>query len=264
MVTARPRLRRLFTVSGSSTETVDRHIEWGANARQADAFIIPVEQGAWYADALIARGFALPDSVVLASGLVAHNAYNIGIQNPTVSPDGSDQEDVPALNETLANLADRAHWLRVTTPDSGDSYVEFNVIRITVFVDQPAITVVEVGPGTLVGDDFTLGPTTYTTFSFERHTAPHTVEVTTDRKAWGELTERGSVVGILDITTSEPTTTGSQETGEAVIRYNADLAIGTELTDDLGRVWSIDGSRTIADRRYLEFSLTRQVVALDG
>ena len=255
-----PRLNRIFTVSGSSTETVEGHIRWGANARANDAFFIQSIAGGWYADMLANRGAALQDSVTLASGLVTFNPYLVAIQNPTVSPDGSNQIGVPALNESLANLADRAHWMRVTTPDAGESYVEFNAILITVFVDSPAITILEVGPGQLVGDDFELGPDTYTQFLFERHTAEETVETVSDMPAWGELTERGSSVAVLDITTSDPTTSGSQEEAIAVVRYAPNLAIGTTLTDDLGRVWTVDGSRTLGDRRYLEYSLTRQVI----
>ena len=67
-------------------------------------------------------------------------------------------------------------------------------------------------------------------------------------------------MGVLDITTAAPTTTGSQEEGTAVVRYAADLAVGTMLTDDLDREWVIDGSRTIGDRRYLEFSLYRSIL----
>ena len=68
------------------------------------------------------------------------------------------------------------------------------------------------------------------------------------------LTERGSQLGVLDITTGEPTTTASEETGAAVVRYESGLAVGETLTDDLGRVWTVDGSRTLEDRRYLEYS----------
>jgi len=259
-----PRLNRVLIVSGASTESVEEHIRWGANFRTEDAFVINTLAGGWYADLLANRGAALAEEKTLASDLVTFGPYMIGIQNPTVSPDGSNQIDVPALNETLANLADRAHWMRVTTPEAGDSYVQFDVIRITVFVDAPKITIVEVGPGQLVGDDFRLGPHTYTQFLFERHTAPHAEEVVTQRREWGELTERGSALRVLDITTSEPTTTGSQEEATAIVRYAPALAIGTMLTDDLGRVWTVEGSRTLGDRRYLEYSLTRQVVAVGG
>ena len=90
------------------------------------------------------------------------------------------------------------------------------------------------------------------------------METVIDRKTWGELTERGSALGVLDITTSGPTTTGSQEEAIAIVRYSPALAIGTALTDDLGRVWTVEGSRTIGDRRYLEYSLTRLVGAVGG
>ena len=270
-MTTAPRLNRIFTVSGASSEAVEGPIQWGSNVRLPDAFNLTTTMGAWYADAFAARGYALPDSNVLASQLVAFAPYQFGILNPTVSPDGTNQNDVPSLRDTLMNALDRRHWMRVETPDSGESYIEFEVIRITVFVDQPMITVVEVGQGrdgfaapVLVGDDFALGPDQYVQFSFERHTALQAVETTFGRRVWGRLVERGSALGVLDITTSAPTVGASEETGSAIVRYSPDIAIGTALTDDLGRVWVIEGSRTINDRRHLEFSLARTVAALGG
>ena len=68
-------------------------------------------------------------------------------------------------------MLDRAHWMRVRTPDSGDSYIEFNVIVVTVFVDSPMVTVLEVENPVLVGDDFALGPDELCPNSnFENHT----------------------------------------------------------------------------------------------
>ena len=259
-----PRLNRIFIVSGSSTQTVEEHILWGANARTDDAFLINTSAGGWYADLQSNRGAALQASVVLASGLVSFNPYLIGIQNPTVSPDGTNQIDVPSLRDTVSNMGDRLHWLRVTTPDAEGAYVQFRVLRIFSFVDAPMITVVEVDMPTLSGDDFTLGPTDYTQIQFQRHTHEVSRVSVMDRKAWGELTERGSALGVLDISTSDPTTTGSQEEGIALVRYESGLAVGESLTDDLGRVWTIEGSRTLEDRRYLEYSLTRMIGTAGG
>ena len=65
-----PRLNRIFTVSGSSTQTVEDHVRWGANDRADDAFVLMSAAGGWYADKLVNRGYAWPDSGALASELV--------------------------------------------------------------------------------------------------------------------------------------------------------------------------------------------------
>ena len=268
-----PNLNRVFTVSGASTQTVNAPIQWGADDRQSDSTFISATSGAWYADVAQNRGITMPDSVVLASGLVTFNPYLVGVMTPTNSPDGTDQLDVPPLNETLANMADRFHWMRVTTPDAGGAYVQFHVIRIFSFVDQPTISVMEVGQSgdalfpdpVLVGEDFALEPDGYVQFSFERHFADQTVETTFDKKVWGQLLERGSALGVVTVTTEETDAlTASQEEALAIIRYNPSLAIGTRLVDDLGRQWTIEGSRSLEERRYLEYSLTRSVAAVSG
>ena len=46
---------------------------------------------------------------------------------------------------------------------------------------------------------------------------------------------------------------GAQEDIEFFLRYRPELSIGTEVTDDLGRVWQISSTRTLEDRRYLLF-----------
>ena len=260
-----PKLNRIVTVSGSSTQSAEQHIRWGSNDRASDAFNIQSVAGGWYADKFINRGFALPDSAVLASDLVAFLPYMVAIQNPTVSPDGTHQINVPVLRDTLINNLDRLHWLRVRTPDSEGAYVEFYVLRITVFVDAPFVTIVEVGNDEqfglpiLVGEDFTLAQDSYTQFEFENHTHQVSTTTITDRRVWGDVLERGSQLGVLDISTDDPTQTASEETATAVVRYQAALAVGETLTDDLGRVWTVEASHTTLDRRFLEYDLTRMV-----
>ena len=194
------------------------------------------------------------DAIAAAVG-TATPTFIVGL--PTVSPDGTPQVDVPGLGDTIS-IDDDDHWVRLTTPGAGESYLQWNVRMNTVFTTAGRANWQAEMP-VLVGADFALAPDSYATFLFERHTADQTIVSVTDRPVWGELLERGSALGVLDITTADPTTTGSQEEAAAIVRYDAGLAIGTALTDDLARVWTIDGSRTVDDRRYLEFSLSRTV-----
>ena len=92
----------------------------------------------------------------------------------------------------------------------------------------------------------------------EGMTAPSPVSETTGKRAWGTLVELGVTADILAIGSTETLTPGEESAG-LTIRYNADLARGKKATDDLGREWDIKGSRTIHERRYLQFDLTRRV-----
>ena len=248
-----PRLNRIFTVSGSSTRTERLPIRYGANDRQADGF--SRQRGEWYpTDALFN---ALPDTAAMASDLVAFDPSFVNIEMPTVNADGSIQGGVTPLNSLLSLDEDQNHWLRITTPEAGASYVQFTVTFVRAFDDEVGISV---EGGTLVGSDFALEQDTYTQFLFERHTSEQSITTTMNLPVWGELTERGSALGVISITSQDdPVTTGVQEEASAVVRYDDRLAIGMLLTDDLDRTWGIRGSRTIQDRRYLEFDLSREV-----
>ena len=247
-----PKLNRIFRVSGSSTRTERLPIRYGANDRQADAF--SDRQGEWYASKFFN---GLPDSATMASDLVAFAPTFINIEMPTVNEDGGIQGGVTPLNALLSAVMDRDRWLRITTPGAGESYVQFSVTFISLHNDEVGLTVENAA---LVGDDFALAQDTYTQFFFERHTSEQSITTTANLPVWGELTERGSALGVISISSEDdPVTTGSQEEASAVVRYDDRLAIGTQLTDDLARVWGIRGSRTVEDRRYLEFDLSRDV-----
>ena len=253
MTTPIPRLNRIFRVSGSSTRTERLPIRYGANDRRLPPYVVPISQGQWVATTFSSSVGA---GVTTAQQFADLGIEGFTIENPTVNPDGTIQGGVTPLN-ALLSIADQGHWMRVATPDSGESYVEFDVTFIRTFDDESQITVEN---GRLVGDDFALAPETYTQFLFERHSSDQSVTTTTDLPVWGELTERGSVLGVISITSEDdPVTTGAQEEAGAVVRYDDRLAIGMLLTDDLARVWGIRGSRTLGDRRYLEFDLSRTV-----
>ena len=193
------------------------------------------------------------------------NSFNL---NPdSVNPDGTTQGDVPRIGDLLdaSNRLDDSHWVRLSKPGL-DSYVQWTVTEAYLSNAGHIQLTVPNDSGQLVGDDFTIAYDDHVIFTFELREADQSITTVTNFPAWGELTERGSALGVIDVTTAEggQTTTGSQEEATAVVRYDPRFAIGTMLTDDLGREWLIQGSRTLQDRRYLEFDLTRQVAGVSG
>ena len=82
-----------------------------------------------------------------------------------------------------------------------------------------------------------------------------------ERRVWCRLTERGSGVGQIRITTPGASRQQQRESCSITIRYSPDLAIGQEIVDWRGRVWDVDSSRTILDERYLVFECSRAVDA---
>ena len=251
-----PRLNRIFTVSGSSTRTTRVPIRWGYDRRLQEGF--PLDKGEWLVSGTNAARPA--DDVDLASEFAAWAALqgatiSFEVHIASVEPDGSVQADVAALGDLLG-IPDEGMWVRLSTPSSGDAYLLGELTFQRIFNTSIGFSTTSVS---LVGTDFPMGPADYVQFSFERHDAEQSIMAEQSRTVWGELAERGSQLGIVTVGSDEPTTTGSQEEAGAVIRYEPNLAIETLLVDDLARQWTIRGSRTLEDRRYLEFDLVRQV-----
>lgn len=75
---------------------------------------------------------------------------------------------------------------------------------------------------------------------------------------WCRITERGSETGLLAIQADDSSLTIS-ESATFVIRFIVPTVAGafTTITDEYGRVWSVNGSRAILDRRYLALECTR-------
>ena len=253
-----PSLNRIFTVSGSSSETTRFPIRWGFNKRIDSGF--PLEAGEWYAaDGSFNR---VPASIVTAQQFLDWTMLDsrvyFEVDSQSVESDGGFQLDVIALGAVLG-IPDEGRWLRITTPDAGESYLQFSVVFTRTSEGTNSFSA---NSGELIGSDFDLGPTTYTQFLFQRHEADQTIQTTQDMRVWGEMLERGSVLGVVTIGTEQPATTGSQEEGTVIVRYDPALAIGTSLMDDLGREWEIRGTRALANRRFLEFDLVRNVAAV--
>lgn len=75
---------------------------------------------------------------------------------------------------------------------------------------------------------------------------------------WCRITERGSETGLLSIQADDSNLTIS-ESATFVIRFISPSLVGayTTITDEYGRIWTINSSRAILDRRYTELECTR-------
>ena len=260
-----PRLNRIFSVTGSSTRTERRPIEWGYNAVTPNN-VPEALAGQWCP---FLAGLSTIDDGALASEYAA-SVTAFDLYPESVGPGGAAQTGVPRIGDQfpVGNTQDDDHWVRLSKPGQ-NGYVQWAATSVRTLAggfqtDGLVRVSVPGGAGQLVGDDFTIGYSDYVVFSFERHAADFPVTTTIDKRVWGELLERGSALGVIDVTTAQgnQVLTGSQEEGSATVRYDPGLGIGTMLVDDLARTWLIRGSRTLRDRRYLEFDLTRQVAGV--
>ena len=55
-----------------------------------------------------------------------------------------------------------------------------------------------------------------------------------------------------------------RRTAAFTTRYDIDLTVPISVTDDLGRIWTVQSARSIQDRRYLEYETFRVVTVLDA
>ena len=254
-----PRLNRLFTVSGISTETVRGPIRWGFNTRQEDStFSVSVLPGAYYVRT--PGGFfgePVTAAQTSAMAIAALQPNVVGFLVETVNADGSLQTDVPSIAGVTPD--DENHWVRISTPDAYalGIYVEANVSFVTVRATDVTLRLTDVQ---YVGSaDFVWGADTFVIVLLERHEADQSITEVSNRPTWGRITERGSGLAIVETAVEGTLTSESQETATVLVRYDPGRAIGTSVVDDLGRVWAVSSTRTLIDRRYLEYSLSRTV-----
>ena len=89
------------------------------------------------------------------------------------------------------------------------------------------------------------------------------VPITSDNvfRLLAEIAERGQTATLeLDgVQVRLDTDAGDMEYAAIRTRYLADAGIGSTITDDLGRVWTVNNSNTIGDRKYLEFQCSRSI-----
>ena len=174
-----PRLNRIFRVGGSSTETVRLPIQWGFDTRLLTGFV-GARDGEWYP---WKSGERPTDATLTAQGLITFGATGMSFASVSVDSEGAAQAGVPGLLATLSRN-DESHWVRLATPDSGDSYLQWNLTRYWGYADSFDLNL---SGGQLVGSDFDLNDDDYVLLSFERHTAEQSVTTVTARPVWGEL-----------------------------------------------------------------------------
>ena len=264
-------LNRLISVTGTSTITMLEDTRYAYSSKTA--FYPTV--GGWTAWQLDAQDFAdrrfdsdgqtfadIPTSGHLA-GVLSGNAGILIDDQYFLAGDTVNQVVLPFP----ATLADEVPFtLRIHGPNDAN-YLEATVVHASLVTFRAEITRVILGygfnlwiedPVTQVGVMFDVGD--LLTLSIVGRASPQPVSEATKR-VWARLSERGADVGLVvgDLGAGE----GSQERIEARIRYDRDLAIAKEFTDDLGRRWFATSSRTVDDRRYLAFEGVRVVTGID-
>ena len=268
MTTPRYRLNRVVTISGASAETEEQAILWrfdyqdGIGISGTASTQLP-SLGRYAYNRGSYSGSWHYDEVHDTDALLAISIPTIELGAQSINPDGSPNTILPSIeasltDATLDNVEVRFRPERL--PD--DNYFKWTATgRSDYFPSEPKhheYIFLYIENPELVGAAFEWDRNERVFFSVGGITAPMASGETTNRKAWGAITELGIVSGIVSVG-SDNLQTASEETARLVIRYDPDLAQGKTVTDDLGREWTVRSSRAIRDRRYLEFELFRLV-----
>ena len=250
MVTPLRKLNRLITISASSTETIE----------------IPTY---FYFEGFV----GLTDSLTrdwAAGNIGGSNAFNDGYPNPPIAAteylsvnqfrfpvsyvngDSPFIGPLPDLTQLMAG-----QWLRLYHFSDNSLYVEYDVVSVSTGTGSGTPQYrVNVENGRIVGatqfEAYNLSDidAANARFGFQSVTTSQSETTTTDRRAWAAITDRGSQTGFL-IVEGADTTEAAQEEVEIETRYEPALTIGETITDDLGRTWIIDSTRSLLDRRRL-------------
>ena len=253
-------LNRLITVTGESTisEHVDTRFHydgWGIGGAIG-------LQGYWdvvKADGILYREASIPDSNALAAVLADGESNGITVfLSYYLNADRIARVELP-FPSLLGK--DVPLTIRIHGP-TDDDYLE----GIVTAVDRrETFHLALIGwtlriPGTLTkrGNTFPVGDDL--TFSFVGRGSSQPVAEST-KEVWARLSERGADVGLVvgDLGRGE----GAQEQITARLRYDPDLAIAKEFTDDLGRRWFATSTRTEEERRYLVVEGVRYLTGID-
>ena len=141
---------------------------------------------------------------------------------------------------------------------SGNAIAEWPITGVTSLVSFGQIIgrIVAVDPATMLAD-------TGEIVAFGTNYDITAVPVTTDTtfRVLAEIAERGQTATLeLDgVEVRLNRDAGNVEYATIRTRYVAEFAIGTSVTDDLDRVWTVDSTNTIGDRRFLEFQCSRSI-----
>ena len=260
-------LNRIFTVSGGSAETAERPISWrmdwqtGIGAAGTASPQMPSAGRYGFA-----RGYLnlwTYSDIYDTDSLLDVAPPMLVLPARSVNADSTPDDVTPALETSLKEAAVTDKWIRFRPERlASDNYVEWTATgRQDYFADSDFFQqffFVSVGSATLHGAAFAWERDESIIITVEDQQFPAPVSETTGKKAWGKLTELGISLDLLAVGSDEYQTPG-EESARLIMRYDESIARGKSVTDDLGRVWTVKGSRSIRERRYMEFDLSRRV-----
>lgn len=229
-----PILRRPVDVTGSSTVTTIQAVQTLFTDGYGTGF------DGWYAQI---AGVTIPDVVSVAS-LSGADTIVLSEQRPRFPPFDSDRGGYPA---TLYALDAAGNALAIWPITAVTNRILFGqIIARNVAIGPPSRLNAQ-GEITGFGTNYDLT----------------NVPVTTDTiyRLLAEITERGQLatLAVDGLAIRLDTDAGDMEYATIRTRYLADAAIGNSVTDDLGRVWAVNGTATVGDRRFLEFQCSRTI-----
>ena len=230
-----PILRRPVDVTGSSTVTTVEPVPTEFSDGYGSGF------DGWYA--LDANGMVL-QNVFAPLNLVGASAIVVSEQRPRFPPYDADRGGYPTL--LYAIVAD------------GRSVAGWPITGVTsnILGGQIIGRIIAIGPPFMLENVGTI-----VAFGTNYDTTNVPVTTNTRNRLLAEITERGQLatLAVEGLAIRLDPIAGDMEYATIRTRYVADAAIGSAITDDLNRLWVVNGTATIGDRRYLEFQCSRTI-----
>lgn len=260
------KLNRIFTISGASAETAESGIRWrmdwqtglGIGGTASPQLPSPGRYG-------FCRNFLnlwTHTDIHDTDSLLSYAPPMLLLPAQSVRADGTPDDALPRLEVSLKDSALEDVWIRFAREDALAHFVEWTATgRQDYYADSPYFQeyfFAQIESAELVGNAFSWNRDDAMVITVQGQTIAAPVSETQGKRVWGELREYGVTADVLAIGSVETLTPG-EESARLTIRYNADLARGKKATDDIGREWDIRGSRSIGERRYLQYDLTRRV-----
>ena len=112
----------------------------------------------------------------------------------------------------------------------------------------------------LMGNDFSLDESDDIIITVAGHTAASSLgeTVETYEGIWGEFIENQAIQNIKPAS-GGGLVTSLEQSATLRIRYDPRLLAARTVTDDDGKRWLVDSRRTLTDKRYIEYDLTRSI-----
>ena len=259
MTTARP--NRTFTLTSRQTVDATEPIQWPySDYRDPSEASFPVfgldSTGFWRAYLAFGNILALPSESTSLDDIIG-----MRLSKQVVAPtsqftiDHNGLTDLPDLVAWYA--AQDAPTLRLYS-DDGAAYVEWAVAGVELITAPSAthtafdITLVN---RTAVGPAFAVGNTILVQLS--GLVGASTITLNRDETVWGRQRENAVVSSLLDL--GQGAVLQPVETCAVTIPYRLGYTVGIRIIDDLGRSWEVVGTRTVGDRRQLEYTCERTV-----